>query len=89
MMMTAHSTERQQQRGIPTQVLEVLLEFGESRQRHGAEVFYMTRRSRSIAQQQLGRKAYAKVADRLGVYAVRADDGYLLTCAHRLKRLKL
>lgn len=87
MNLSSHAAERQQQRGIPTEVLEVLLEFGEVRYRGGAEVVFMTRRGRAEARSRLGGKTYSRVADRLGVYAVQAD-GTVVTCAKRLRRLK-
>jgi hypothetical protein len=88
MELTAHAQERKQQRGIPMEVLEVLLEFGEVRSRHGADVVYMTKRTRAEARRSLGRLAYSRVADRLKVYAVQGLDGQIVTCGKRLRRLK-
>jgi len=83
-----HGACRLQQRGIPTEALEVLMTFGEARVRHGAEVIFMTRRTREEARLALGAQRYARLVDRLGIYAVQASDGQVLTCAKRLRRLK-
>jgi len=87
-MHTRHSELRMRQRGIAADVLEVLSRFGDEGYRHGAEVLFMTRASRAKARRQLGRAAYARVADHLDVYLVQSSEGRVITCARRLRRLK-
>jgi hypothetical protein len=88
MMHTRHSEQRMRQRGIAADVLEVLSRFGDQGHRYGAQVLFMPRASREEARRQLGREAYARVADRLDVYLVQSSEGRLITCARRRRRLK-
>lgn len=87
-MLTQHAEIRRQQRGIPWEVMDVLLTYGERRRHRGAEVCFMDRRSRSAVRRELGPEAYARMADRLDAYLVVADDGEVVTTAKRLVRLK-
>jgi len=87
-MHTAHSQTRCQQRGIRSDVVNVLLTYGRRKVRHGAEVCFMDKIARVHARQELGPKQYARVADRLNSYLVITDDGRLVTAAPRLQRLK-
>lgn len=87
-MLTRHAEVRRQQRGIPWEVVDVLLAYGEHRRHRGAEVCFMDKRSRSAARRVLGSEAYARMSDRLGAYLVVADDGSVVTAARRLVRLK-
>ena len=87
-MLTHHASTRCRQRGIRSEVIGVLLEFGHRRQRHGAEVCFMDRAARARVSAALGRRAYARIADRLGAYVVIADDGAVVTAAHRQRRHK-
>ena len=48
----------------------------------------MDRAARARVSAALGRRAYARIADRLGAYVVIADDGAVVTAAHRQRRLK-
>lgn len=85
---TKNAQTRAQQRGIRTDVAEVLLAFGTSRIRHGAEVVFMNNAARMTARKVMGAKAYARIADRLDCYIVMAPNGDIITCAHRIERLR-
>lgn len=87
-MLTRHAEVRCQQRGIPHQVVDVLMTYGRRRTRHGAEVYFMDRLARDRARADLGSDGYRQVADRLDAYVVVSDDGEVITAAKRLKRLK-
>lgn len=87
-MLSHHASARCRQRGIRSEVVGVLLEFGHRRHRHGAEVCFMDRAARARVCTALGRRAYARIADRLGTYLVIGEDGGVVTAAHRLRRLK-
>jgi hypothetical protein len=87
-MHTSHSQTRCQQRGIRSDVLNVLLTYGRRKVRHGAEVCFMDKISRARAREEMGPKQYARIADRLNSYIVVSEDGQLITAAPRLHRLK-
>ena len=87
-MFSSHARIRCQQRGIPKDVIEVLLSYGTRRYRHGAEVCFMDRAARRKAAANLGRKRFACLSDRLDRYLVLSDDGTIITAAPRLRRMK-
>ena len=78
-MFTRHAEVRCQQRGIRQEVVQTLLVYGRQGHRHGAEVYFMDREARMRARAGLGKRSYAKVADRLNAYLVVADDGGIIT----------
>ncbi len=86
--LTRHAEARIRQRGIRSQVMDILLTYGASKIRHGAEIIFMDQASRRKAREALGRIAYAQLERALGTYLVLADDGTVLTCAHRRGKLK-
>ena len=87
-MYSHHADLRCQQRGISSQIVEVLLSYGTRRQRHGAEVCFMDHSARRQAAAGLGRERFARIADRLNRYVVLADDGTIVTAAPRRRRMK-
>jgi hypothetical protein len=84
---TRHANMRSKQRGIRHCHVEALLTFGASKIRHGCEVVYMNKLARERARQSLGRQDYAQIEPAFDVYLVIADDGSIVTCAHRTKKL--
>ena len=87
-MLTKHAVTRCQQRGIPAEVVDVLLTFGRRRFRHGAEVCFMDQLGRRQAEKTLGRPRFAQIADKLNSYVVVSDEGRLITAAPRCRRFK-
>jgi hypothetical protein len=88
-VLSKHAQTRSQQRGIQPSAMEVLAAYGASKFSHGCEVLFMDRSARQRARAALGKNAYAKVEPSLNTYLVLADDGAVITCAHRTcRRLK-
>lgn len=87
-MYTAHAQTRLQQRAIPHEAVETLLAYGESCRRGGADVYFLSKTSRSRAMSALGRERYKRLSRALDTYLVMSDDGQLITAAHRRHRLK-
>lgn len=87
-MLTTQAQIRCQQRGIPSEVVELLQDYGTVLHRHGATVRFMDRRARREAREALSGERFSKIADRLHKYVVVADDGAVITAAARRRRLK-
>ena len=87
-MFTAHAQTRLQQRAIPAEAVDTLLAYGERRRRGGADVYFFDRSARARAATALGRDRYNRLERSLNTYLVLADDGSLITAAHRRQRLK-
>lgn len=85
--LSRHALARTTQRGIRREVIDIVLSYGCRKRRHGASVFFMDGHSREAARDDLGRRTYAKIEGKLGVYVVVADDGTIVTCAHVLRRI--
>ena len=87
--VTAHARARMQQRGIRSDALEALLDFGSARHLHskGRElVFFDKKAKRRLAKASL---AAAREAERLErTYAILASDGTVITVGHRYRRVK-
>jgi len=84
---TQHATARLRQRGIPVELLDLLMRFGDERHDgHGAWVLGFTKRTRRRLRRELDAKTYARWESRLDVYAVISDDQALVTVGHRLHR---
>ena len=85
---TEHATARLRQRGIPLELLELLVEYGEERyDGHGARVLGFSKRTRERLRKDVGKKVYARWESRLNVFAVVANNEALVTVGHRLRRL--
>ena len=59
-MLTQHAQARCKQRGIRSEVVDVLLDYGRRKRRHGAEICYLDRAGRQRAWSDMGCKAYAE-----------------------------
>lgn len=86
-MYTNHAQARCQQRAIPAAAVDALLSYGERKRHHGADVYFLTKRSRLRAQKELGQQ-YRSLEKALNSYLVIADDGTLITAGRRYRRLK-
>lgn len=88
MNLTNHANARIQQRGIPHAAVDAILAYGRRRRHHGADVYFLDKKSRQRMAQSLGSKTYSKLEHSLNSYLVVGDDGAVITAAHRLGRLK-
>lgn len=86
--MSQHAAVRKQQRGIPSEVLECLIEFGNVCHDHlGAEILHFDKRSKQRCLSALSKESLRKLDGHFDVYAVRGLNGTLLTVGHRSRRL--
>ena len=85
---SAHDRQRARQRGIPSLIIDWLLQFGETEWNHrGAQVKFFTRKSRRRIDQAVGSEATRRMHEFLDSYLVVALDGTVITCGHRYKRI--
>ena len=87
--VTAHARARMQQRGIRSDALEALLDFGSARHLHskGRELVFFDKKARSRLEN--ADCAVAREADRLRrTYAIIGSDGTIITVGHRYRRVK-
>ena len=82
---TRHAQIRSQQRGIPLQVSEMLLAYGEEHfDGHGAVIRYFSRRCRQYLRGDLGAEAVKRLSTHLRAYLVQdARDGVVITVGLR------
>ena len=85
---TAHAQERIQQRGFSQSHINIVTEFGKRKVRKKAYVYFMDKGARAKAERAMGRGAYRRVEDKLGIYVVKSFSGRIITVAHRNQRLK-
>lgn len=86
--MTHHAVRRLQQRGIPEDVLPLLMRFGAHQyDKRGARVVYLTHKSRQRLRKALGAEIYNQLEPALDVYAVVNRDGAVVTVGHRTHRI--
>ena len=86
--LTKHAHVRIQQRGIPTAVVENLLDFGrEVHDHHGGLIVYFNRRARETLRRSCGNEKYKRIEGHLDVYAVVAISGDIVTVGHRTRRI--
>jgi len=83
-----HAVARLQQRSIPETVVAWILDHGEARRRHGADVYALDHRGRRKLRREIGDALYRHLAPLLNTYVVVGDDGVLVTAAPRLRRIK-
>lgn len=87
-MYTNHAVSRSQQRSIPLRIVDLILEYGEIGYHKGADVYYMTQKTRNRISWELGKEYYRAVDKKLDCYVVVSKDGSVLTVARRNSKLK-
>lgn len=85
---TRHAAARLQQRSIPYQAVNLLMEFGSMMRCRGASSFFLDRAARRRIGHALDGAELRRVERFLNAYVVVADSGDLLTAAWRTRRLR-
>jgi hypothetical protein len=86
--LTQHARRRMQQRGIPPQVLDWLIDYGSiAYDHHGGRVRYLDHAGRRRLLGEVGSVALRRYHEKLDAYAVESADGAVLTVGHRYRRL--
>ena len=80
-----HMVVRSQQRGIPEEMVDVLIDFGDSSYTNGGAISYcMSKKSKKRAMAGLGGAKYRELEHWMDCYTVVSPGGTVLTIAHRL-----
>lgn len=88
MYVTRHAQVRQQQRGVPPMVVDLLLGFGATRYAgNGVTTHYFDKASRRKIKTYAGRLA-SLLEEYLDYYAIVSQDGALITVAPRIKKAR-
>lgn len=86
MKSTMHSDIRQQQRGVPPIIVDLLIKFGNrEHDARGGEVLYFDKRSKKKVETYVG-GLFGKLNEHMDAYAVIAS-GKLVTVGNRYKRI--
>ncbi len=85
--LTRHAEHRMKNRGIRLDQVMVVATFGQSQPSHGATRYALDRRSRQLLAKTLPADQLRRLGS-LDIVAVFADDGALITAAHRTQRVR-
>lgn len=86
---TKHAARRYQQRGsIPREVIDLYLRYASRSHSNGAKSYSFDKKSRRRLKAVLGRRDYSRCEKWLDRYIVAADDGAIITIAHRARRYR-
>ncbi len=83
-----YATARLQQRGIPSYVIDTLMNYGKvNHDHHGAEILTFPKAVRQRLRNTLPKSKYVTLEAHFGCYAV-LSEGVIVTVGHRTKRMK-
>ena len=86
--ITHHAQTRLQQRGIPSVVVERLLDFGRQAHDHrGGTIVFFDHRARNTLRRQIASDSFKQIESHLDTYAVLGADGVVVTVGHRTQRI--
>ena len=87
--ITRHASCRMQQRAIPYIVVDLLHRYGRSARSDHADILFFDKAAIQRMTRDMGGPRSLKVFERwLNVYAVVADDGSLVTVAHKQRHVR-
>jgi hypothetical protein len=86
-MYTAHAKKRCQQRAIPEQLCEIVLDYGRDRyDKRGGRVWFLTKRSLIEIERKLGAKCRKDLERKKGMYLVESvSDNAIITVGHAFR----
>ena len=87
-MKSLHCDIRCKQRGIPDLVIDWLIGYGKVTRRHGADVYYLDKKTRRQLRREIGTIAYKRMEDLLDTFLVLSDNGTIITTGKRTKRIR-
>lgn len=88
-LTTRHARVRCQQRGIPPEMVGLLLEHGRERHvGHGATMLSFSKRRRERLKRVMTREQFAALSSHLDVYAIVGPTGRIMTVGHRYRPMR-
>lgn len=87
MPMTRHAAHRLKNRGISLAQVLVIADFGAAQRAHGATRFSLDKKARQLLVEEFDPVLLKRLGS-LDIVAVFADDGTLVTAAHRKERIR-
>lgn len=88
MKMTTHANIRQQQRGIPLMIIDLLRNYGSCESAgDGTTKYYFDKGSRRKLKTYAGQLA-SLLEEHLNCYLIVCPEGHVITIAHRTERIK-
>lgn len=86
--LTHHAARRLQQRGIPEDLVPLLVQFGTCEyDKRGAKLIYLTHKGRERIRRTVGADQYSRLEPTLDIYAVVDTAGTVVTVGHRTHRI--
>lgn len=85
--LTRHAAHRMKNRGITLKQVLLVTDFGQPQRVHGATRYALDKQARQLVEKMLPHEELRQLRS-LDIVAVVADDGYLITAAHRTGRLR-
>lgn len=87
--LSEHARVRMQQRGIPAEVVECLLDFGRAHHdHHGGRILCLDKTARGRLRRLRGDATYRALDKHLDAYAVLDSTGRVITVGHRYHRIR-
>jgi hypothetical protein len=88
-ILCSHARKRAQQRAIPYDLLDVLLDHGaRAPAGAGAEIVHFDGRARAACVEELGKAAFSRYERKLASsYAIVSSEGVVITVGHRFRRI--
>ncbi len=85
--LSQHAELRAVQRAIPDSVIELLLEYGESKYSRGCKIYYLTNSVRKKLSKVLDPTNLKALEKKKNCYVVLSDDEEVVTVGYRYKRI--
>lgn len=84
---SSHASHRQKNRSIPDEVVNLVLQYGRTIRRQGADVYLLGRKERRRLVKNIEIDMLKKIEHKLKAYVVLGDNGSAITCGYRTRRL--
>ena len=82
-----HGSRRKQQRALPSDAIDLLETYGREFRRRGACVYLFGKQERSRVRAAIGSDGYKSIERKLNGFVIESDDGMIITCGYRTRRL--
>ena len=86
--LSTHASRRAARRAIPPHAINLVLDYGAVQRVNGADSYFFDSAARRRLRRELDQDGWRHVERHLGLYAVVADDGRIITVARRRRRLR-